>query len=631
MPSHDDPDARDTAMMRTVLSTVPAVVLRVSLGGVIEYVNRVLPEYAGAPLVGQSVYVFAPPDQHEAMRAGLERATSTRQPTTYETVALAPDGTRDWYHTTVGPIIDGGELTGLTLVCVNVTATKEALEKERTTRRWLDVALKAGNVGAWSVDVDADVVSWSDTLCAMFDIPPEQAPRTLAELRAVLPEDLREGFEQNRALVLGGAPLAPTELTFRGPRGTRTLILQGSAARAADGHVCTLFGGVVDITERRTLEAQVRFAQKMEAVGQLSAGIAHNFNNVLAVIVPTLELARARTPIEDRPMLDDALESATRATSLVRQMMDFSRIGTGSGPGEREPLEVAVRRAVDLCRKAFDLRVAVSLAVESGGDAAVDGAQLENAVVNLLLNARDALVEARTPAAQVRVVVRRVPPSALPARIAELDHDWVELAVEDNGPGIAAEVRGRVFDPFFTTKPPGLGTGLGLATVQATAAAHAGFADCVSKPGAGATFSLYLRHTPLPRPDAQSSRPPTRGSGRRVLVVDDEPAVARATSAVLRRAGYDVTTAASGAEAVRIASTQPAELVVLDYSMPGLSAEDAAAQLKSLHPGVVIICYSGLGVSLENADFQLAKPASPRVLLQAVERLMPTTGVRERG
>lgn len=624
MPTHDDPDATDTAMMRTVLSTVPAVVLRVSLAGVIEYVNRVLPEYAGAPLVGQSVYVFAPPDQHQAMRAGLERAISTRRPTTYETVALAPDGTRDWYHTTVGPIIDGGELTGLTLVCVNVSATKEALEKESTTRRWLDVALKAGNVGAWSVDVDADVVSWSDTLSAMFGVAPAQAPRTLAELRAALPEDLREAFTQTLARVVDGAPLAPTELTFRGPHGPRTMIVQGSAQHAPDGRVCKLFGGVVDITERRTLEAQVRFAQKMEAVGQLSAGVAHNFNNVLAVIVPTLELAAARLPVDDRPLIDDALKSATRAASLVRQMMDFSRIGAGSSPGEREPLEAAARRAVELCRKAFDARIAVSLEVEGGGDAAVDGAQIENALVNLLLNARDALVEARTPAARVRVVVRPVPPSALPERTIAGAHDYVELAVEDNGPGISVEVRSRVFEPFFTTKPAGLGTGLGLATVQATAAAHSGFADCVSKPGAGATFSLYLKHTPLPRSDAQSSRPPAQGSGRRVLVVDDDAAVARATSAVLRRAGYHVTTAASGDEAVRIASVQPAEVAVLDFSMPGLSAEDTAAQLKSLHPGLAIICYSGLGVALSNADLQLAKPAAPRALLQAVARLMPT-------
>ncbi|MBK9032282.1 MAG: response regulator [Myxococcales bacterium] len=238
--------------------------------------------------------------------------------------------------------------------------------------------------------------------------------------------------------------------------------------------------------------------------------------------------------------------------------------------------------------------------------------------MNLFINARDALQGVDSPRAQIEVIVERRPgrvgaPAAL------------QVQVRDTGAGIAPDIRGRVFEPFFTTKPIGHGTGLGLATVWASVRAHRGSISCDSAPGGGTTFTIQL-----PLDDRAADATPegapadaTPGNGELVLIIDDEPALRQIIAALLTRAGYRVATAASGAEGVERFRAAPADLVLLDHSMPGQPPATTLAQLRALAPGLPIISFSGLGATLVDATAHLHKPVDSNTLLAAIRAVLP--------
>jgi signal transduction histidine kinase len=604
----------------SILESLPATVMRVSLAGEIEFVNRVLP--GSEDPVGQSLFSLAPPEQHEAIRSALERTRAQLQPTSWESFVLTPDGKRDWRVTTVGPILRGDLVVGFTLVTVGDSRIFRAEDALVESRARLKLALDAGNVGVWRWDRLRDLVEWDDKLSAMWGVTPERAPRNVAEFMALVPEVHRPamGAHIGRALETGVYP--DYELETETPAGPRVFIIKGGMLRGAAGEIVGLLGGVVDVTEQRLMHEHLRVAQKLEAVGQLSAGVAHNFNNMLAVIVPALELAKlASTTGIDAQLLDDALTSATNAAQLVRQLMVFS--GRHPAVGARhEALADVVRRAVELCRQTFERRVTLQLGdLEAARFAGVEPGPMEQAVMNLLLNARDAVMIDLARPARIEVSARRVAEAEATRRQSEAQGAYVELRVQDTGCGMDATTRRRMLEPFFTTKPMGRGTGLGLATAWATVKAHHGFLECESEPQEGTTFSLLL-----PAGEAEVARVPlsqpagaTRGAGRVVLLIDDEEAVSRANAAVLRAAGFKVLLASSGELALRLAAGHTIDAVVLDYSMPGLSAQDTLAGLRRGRPGLPVVCLSGLGTTLEGATSQLVKPASRGELVRAIE------------
>jgi PAS domain S-box-containing protein len=616
--------ARDAKLMSdTILQTIPAIVLRVSLDLKIEFISRVLPEYQGAPLIGQPVFAFAPADQHAAIRESLEAALASRQPTTYETIARAPDGTTDWYFTTVGPIIDHGVLTGLTLVCTNVSRVKRAEAELSSSRAQLEVALDAGGVGIWRWDAIRDVVEWDDRLCRMFGLTQKNAPRTRAEFLALVPVEHqgRMGAHIDAAVQTGHYP--DFDLPAGTPSAPRWFIIKGGTVRDALGAVTGLLGGVLDVTGLRTLEEQVRQTQKLEAVGQLSAGVAHNFNNMLATIVPTLELAKARLEGSDRALAESALQSALQASGLVKELLAFSHRGAPNR-GTTEPLGVVVRRAATLCEGTFEQRVRVELGdLDAAEGVDVDGAHTEQALVNLLMNARDAVEELAADRRTIFVRARRLSGSEVAAVHAEARGEYVELQVEDRGRGMKAGIRRRIFEPFFTTKAHGKGTGLGLSTAWAAAKAQHGFLDCESTEGAGTIFRLLLPRSAAPGGPGQASlTPPQASPGAVVLVIDDQPNVLASTVKLLELMGFRAIGASSGEEGVRLAKSQNVNVVLLDYSMPGQPPQTTLAQLREIDADLPVISFSGLGRPLEGATLSLPKPATGEQLEQALAQAL---------
>jgi signal transduction histidine kinase/ActR/RegA family two-component response regulator/uncharacterized membrane protein affecting hemolysin expression len=351
---------------------------------------------------------------------------------------------------------------------------------------------------------------------------------------------------------------------------------------AADNTAPRVLVTARDVSERRRLEAQLRQAQKMEAVGQLAGGIAHDFNNLLAGIIGYTELLRERSDLATiRDYADKVLDTSERAADLVAGLLAFSR--RGKRESKSTDVNDLVMRVIGILERTLDRRIQISLEL-SAQPCRTEGdpAQLESALLNLAVNARDAM----PGGGRLTFSTQLVSDGAT--------ERYVEVSVEDTGTGIEESVLEHIFEPFFTTKGPGKGSGLGLAAVYGTVESHGGQVKVSSKVGVGTAFKLYL---PCSDREPISALPPRslhRGAGH-ILLVDDEAGLRDAVSALLRNLGYQVSTCNDGHEAVaqHRADSQRFALTILDMSMPELSGPEAAAQIRALNPAARILLASG--------------------------------------
>lgn len=569
-----------------------------------------------------------PPSVVEAWLANNRRALAGETVSGENTYELA--GKTTHVQNVLAPIRMGNEIVGTLGVNIDITdrvrADEErvrALEALRESEEKLRLAVQAAGIGLWSWDFRTDKVSWDERLCAIFGLAPESAPKTRHEYIALLhPEDR----EHSAARIARGLEEGWWEDEFRIVRGdgtTRWVMSHGSAMRVngREGVV----GVVVDVTERRERDDRLRQAQKLEAVGQLTAGIAHNFNNMLMGILPNLELASRSAPPRILPYLESARESAQRAAELVRQLTTFAG---RSRRKERsvEALAPLVERSVELCRTTFDHRIAFVTHFDDAARARVDAGQIQQAILNLLINARDALdgCDADTPRVTIEVGVVRADAAELEGRTG----DYARVRIGDNGVGMAGPTLARLYEPFFTTKDVGKGTGLGLATTHAILREHGGFIACASTPGLGTTFSVYLP-SESGRPDAP--RPTQAASTARgtetVLLVDDEPAVRSAVCALVGDAGFDVRATGSGDEALALLAdprfAADVRVVLLDVSMPGMPSSVLRSRLRELAPRARVVYFTGYAFEAPDAeDAVLEKPVTRERLLATLREVL---------
>lgn len=411
-----------------------------------------------------------------------------------------------------------------------------------------------------------------------------------------------------------------THRIVRPDGGVRWMMSSGDVIREGEKVVCVI-GCNVDITEHHALEEQMRHAQKLEATGRLTAGIAHNFNNLLAAIVPTLELLTRVAPPSHQDILLEASHAARRAAELVTGLMTFAG-QRRAHTRQAESITALVEQAVRICRTAVDQRVQLVVQLpESPLWIECDAGAIEQVLLNLMLNARDALHEAGERE-ELRVVldVSEVgeAPSGVQGRFAR-------ISVTDNGAGMSEEVKRQAFEPFFTTKPIGHGTGLGLSTSYAIVHEHGGSIELESELGRGTRFALYLPLlAELDRKRAAQPEVNAVAVRRHVLLVEDEVSVSPVTTRLLEAAGHRVTVASGTGEALaRMGQQTPlgAEVVLLDRSMPDGPGEAIIPQLRRFLPGARILLFTGQDVEPEVAalaDGVLSKPVKGSDLLAAI-------------
>ena len=314
--------------------------------------------------------------------------------------------------------------------------------------------------------------------------------------------------------------------------------------RDVNGKIVGTIGAHTDVTERKSLEEQLLQGQKMQSIGELTTGIAHNFNNILMGSSGNIELAMMDAPEELQEYLREALDANREAADLIKELMVFSR----RTDVERPPtdLGVVIREVTEFCRVTFDRKIVV----EQEGDALPElygnSGQLKQLMLNLCVNARDALESLPGSGTAPRIVIG--------AEVTEIDAqdqgrhgglgpgEYVRLYVADNGPGMTPAIQKRVFEPFFTTKGVDAGTGLGLATAYGIVDQHDGWIGVESHPGEGTTFEVLL---PLAferraTPREEGTDPPTLGGSERLLVVDDDDRVRQVVGSALRKIGYTI-------------------------------------------------------------------------------------------
>jgi PAS domain S-box-containing protein len=403
-------------------------------------------------------------------------------------------------------------------------------------------------------------------------------------------------------------------------------LLRDDAGRPAE-----VVGAWTDITERKQLEAHLLRTQRLESVGRLASGIAHDLNNILSpmLMVPPLLREAIKDP-ELLKMVDLVDTNAQRGSNIIKQLLTFGR----GMEGERMPVQLRslVSEMAGIIRETFNKNIVThqetprDIWLVSG-----DATQLHQVLMNLCVNARDAMPEGgkltlKLENQEFDESFARMTPGARAGR-------YVCLSVIDSGQGIAPEHLDKIFDPFFTTKELGKGTGLGLSTVLGIVQSHDGFIQVHSQPGHGTQFKIYLPAVDAvetqPVVDANQSLP--KGSGELVLVVDDEKSVRQVTRQLLERNGYHVIEAAEGAEAITqyVANQKDVQVVITDLAMPIMDGPSLIRVLRRLNPKVRIMAMTGyqskatlppdLGVP---AEVQLSKPFSGTVLLQTMQRII---------
>jgi signal transduction histidine kinase/CheY-like chemotaxis protein len=414
--------------------------------------------------------------------------------------------------------------------------------------------------------------------------------------------------------------------------------------RDAEGVVVGAIGVAIDVTEReqardeqRKLTAQLRQAQKMEAIGRLAGGLAHDFNNYLTCILGNLSLLEAHAPrgSDAESFLLQASSAVDSAASLTRQLLAFSRAQVVHPRPVN--LSVLVERSSKLWMRLLGDNI--TLRTDCAGDlwsVNADAGQLEQALVNLVMNARDAIAGA----GEVVVATRNcelLPGSDLLQGSDLLPGKYVELSVQDTGRGLSDLERQRLFEPFFTTKDVGEGTGLGLSTVNATVQQNRGAIRVESAQGKGTTFHILLPQVDavaayeLPygaRGRALSAAP---GGTETILLVEDEPLVLEMAQRTLQQLGYNVLPCSSADEALRTFGEYQSkvQLLVTDLMMPRMNGKELASRISALSPGVPVLFSSGYGESMvaqqgvvDDGVHYIGKPYRPRELADRVRNLL---------
>ncbi|MCW5613177.1 MAG: PAS domain S-box protein [Rubrivivax sp.] len=609
----------------------------------IVFVNQAFEQLTGwraAEVLGRSPRLLQGPATDAAERARIRHALAAGQPVRAELINYTRQREPYWIELGIVPVAVGGaEVTHMVAVQREISARKRSEAELKAARASLAATLDAVPDLLFEVDDDGVILNCHSPSGDLLVLPPERflgrgfTEVLPAEAAAVVAAALRQARDEGYSRGL------QYELTV--PAGRRWFEL--SVSCRAPGAGPDPGGGARyillarDITERkeaeaerRALEQQLRDLQRIESIGTLAGGIAHDLNNILAAILGNAALAREDLPPEHaaQASLEQINRAGLRARSLVQQILAFSR---------RQPTEMSVQPLRPLVEETLALLRAtlpagVRLDTELSDEPLAvrgDATQLQQVLMNLCTNAWQAMPEGRgrivvgVEAVATAAVERRLPPGVCAGTTC------VHLWVRDDGSGMDAATRERIFDPFFTTKPVGQGTGLGLPVVHGIVQAHGGAIAVDSAPGAGSTFHVFLprlQQAATGDGGLPASLPAAAGAGQRVLYVDDDEVMVLMVQRLLQRAGYSVTACTGALQAQRLlaAGAPRFDVVVSDYNMPDMSGLELAQELRRLHPALPVIISSGF---LSDELREQAAAAGVRALLKKENTLEELAGL----
>ncbi len=529
----------------------------------------------------------------------------------------AHDGTVEYYSTIARDISDR-------------RATERALELRahelREARDTLQTLIDSAPLAIFTLDTRGNVLTWNKTAEQIFGWREDEVVGRFIPF--VSDEHLPE-FRELLARASAGETLTDVELVRHCKDGSKIdITVYATPMRAPDGQVQSILGLVADNRYRRSLEAQLRTAQKMEAVGQLAGGIAHDFNNLLTAILAPADFLLHTLPADHEAVRDlrDIRDAARRAADLTKQLLAFSRRQV------LEPRSISLGDVVtgmeSMLRRLIGEHIELhTIPADDLGTVRADPGQLEQVLVNLVVNARDAMPDGGKLTIETANV--ELDESYAAEHYPVTPGSYVMLAVTDTGEGMTADTKSHLWEPFFTTKPTGRGTGLGLATVFGIVKQSGGYIWVYSEPGQGSTFKIYLPRIDAP---AESLAVVSKGAlphgSQTLLVVEDDDMVRAVTRRALTAHGYTVLAASNGPEALLLAGTHgyKMDMLLTDVIMPGMSGRELAERLRQVRPDLKVLFISGYtddtivrhGV-LEGGVPFLQKPFTPDQLLRKVQ------------
>ena len=608
----------------------------VGTNGYLERVNPAFEQVLGwttAELLARPLLDFLHPDDRESTRAGLAECAAGR-PTDGRHRVLCRDGSHRWLSWHGSAPDEHGRIYG---VARDVTESRRVADALRDSEERHRSLFEHHPDAVFSFDLDGRFVSVNPACERISGRPPhELIGRSFADI--LLPEHLHVGLEHFRAASAGTAQ--HYELAIQHRDGGRVELGVVNVPIFVGDRVAGVFGIARDLTLQRTLEAQLRQAQKMEAVGRLAGGVAHDFNNLLTVIqnYGTLIADEVAEGSEIRADLDEILRASARAAELTRQLLAFGRKQVLQ-PRLLDANE-QVSSVAGMLRRVIGEDIALETELFPGvWSAFADPGQLEQVLMNLAVNARDAMPDGGTLRLRTANATVCGPTLARPGLVAG---DYVSIVVEDTGHGIDAATLPHIFEPFFTTKPPGEGTGLGLATVYGIVKQSDGYIYVDSAPGRGSRFTIFLPRAAASAaaPSGAAASPALPRGSETILLVEDEAAVRAVARRMLEALGYTVREAASGAEALRLAAEDGGgvDLVLTDVVMPEQNGRALVEQLLARWPALRALFMSGYtddeilrrGLT-EPGSLFLEKPFTAARLSSAVRRALDERDGAPRG
>jgi PAS domain S-box-containing protein len=622
-----------TARLAAIVSSSSDAIVGKTLDGIVTSWNAAAERsfgYGASEMIGQSMYKLIPEELHEAERAVLDRLRRGETVELTESERIRKDGARLWISLSVSPIRNSsGVIIGAASVKRDITERKRAEAELRQNQEQLWLAHQAARLGTWRWDVGTNVLRWDDGLRELYGLGPDDSVSGYDDFMGRVHPDDRERVGRSVQQALTGSGTLDYEFRVLLPDGrVRWLADLGRVTTDPAGKPLYMAGVCLDVTERKTVEEHLRDTQRLQSVGQLAGGIAHEANNQMSVVLGAAQFLLRRPDLapQAREDVEYIRQAAERTASITQQLLAFSR---------RQILQLQdvdlnrlVRSIEPVLRRSLaeNHELSVRLGLRDGLVRA-DPRQLEQVLLNLTLNARDAM----PGGGRLSIETSDTTLSAEDTggdRNAPQPGDYALVVVKDAGSGMDQATLKRAFEPFFTTKAVGEGSGLGLSVVHGIVNQTGGYIRVDSEPGKGATFELYfpLASTGRTAEVATASDPVPASPGRVALVVEDDALVRSMAVRGLLEAGYTALEAADGRAALEMVRSHNGRLdvVITDIGMPEFDGYELANRLRAERPDLPVLFMSGYGDTDPVGPF-LQKPFGPDALVRMVAEVLASS------
>ena len=611
--------------LATTLGSIGDAVIATDERGCVKYLNHVAQQLTGWSSDDartrrlEEVFNIVAEDTGSAVESPVTRVLreGTVVGLANHTLLVRRDGSRFPIEDSGAPIKDKrGTIHGVVLVFKDASAQRAAAIALATSEERLRLAIEGAELGTWDLDLTSDELIFNPQLYRIMGFAPGTVlTRELVGAR-VIPEDQAIYARSVERAQQDHKPFVVEYRISRADDGQeRWLTVLGRYMFDDENRPVRVLGIVSDITERRRLEQRVRQSQKLDALGTLAGGIAHDFNNILSILRGNLLLIEADLPADHpiAPAISEMSRACARARDLVRQILTFGR----QQEQDRKivSLEEVIQEALKLLRSTIPTTIEIRSRITAGLPTVLaDASQIHQVVMNLGINASQAIGRG------AGTITVELDDAHVDGSIAAHSPDlheghYVRMRFGDSGSGMTRDVLERIFEPFFTTKPLGSGTGLGLAVVRGIIKSHDGAITVYSEPGKGTHFHIYFPVVAgtATRP-ALAAPPPTKGTGQRILYLDDEDALVLLARRLLERLGYQVSGFSSAAEALAAFEAAPNnfDLVLSDLSMPGITGIDVARRVLEIRPEIPVLLASGY---VRTEDVELARTMGVREVI----------------